>query len=99
MSQARLATCIPVPLENKALVNVIEKAKDWALMHGVGMRDRKNFTKDAIQVTFFFSIEFNYYEGLSALSIYGLHQPTPGVKMCTSFYIVSRTNFSFSKLM
>lgn len=54
MSQARLATCIPVPLENKALVNVIEKAKDWALMHGVGMRDRKNFTKDAIQVTFFF---------------------------------------------
>lgn len=50
MSQARLASCIPLPLEPKALVSVIEKAKDWALMHGVGMRDRKNFTKDSIQV-------------------------------------------------
>ncbi|KOB72384.1 Glutathione synthetase, partial [Operophtera brumata] len=49
MSQARLASCIPLPLEPKALISVIEKAKDWALMHGVGMRDRKNFTKDAIQ--------------------------------------------------
>lgn len=50
MSQSRLASCIPLPLEPKSLVSVIEKAKDWALMHGVGMRDRKHFTKDAIQV-------------------------------------------------
>lgn len=54
MSQARLASCIPLPVEPKALVSVIEKAKDWALMHGVGMRDRKNFNKDAIQVGVFF---------------------------------------------
>ncbi|CAH2097554.1 unnamed protein product [Euphydryas editha] len=50
MTQARLASCIPLPLEHKLLVTVIEKAKDWALMHGVGMRDRKHFTKDAIQI-------------------------------------------------
>ncbi|XP_063629335.1 glutathione synthetase-like isoform X2 [Cydia splendana] len=50
MSQARFTSCIPLPLEQKTLVGVIEKAKDWALMHGVGMRDRKNFTKDAIQI-------------------------------------------------
>ncbi|XP_026750424.2 glutathione synthetase-like isoform X3 [Galleria mellonella] len=50
MSQARFASCIPLPLEHKVLVNVIEKAKDWALMHGVGMRDKKHFTKDAIQI-------------------------------------------------
>ncbi|CAH0717699.1 unnamed protein product, partial [Brenthis ino] len=50
MTQARLASCIPLPLEHKFLVTVIEKAKDWALMHGVGMRDKKNFTKDAIQI-------------------------------------------------
>ncbi|XP_060807244.1 glutathione synthetase isoform X2 [Amyelois transitella] len=50
MSQARLASCVPLPLENKVLVNVIEKAKDWALMHGVGMRDRKHFNKDVIQI-------------------------------------------------
>ncbi|KAJ2940816.1 hypothetical protein O0L34_g10065 [Tuta absoluta] len=50
MSQARLASCIPLPMEPKTLVSVIEKAKDWALMHGVGMRDRKQFSKDHIQV-------------------------------------------------
>ncbi|XP_023950218.1 glutathione synthetase isoform X2 [Bicyclus anynana] len=50
MSQARLASCIPLPLEHRTLVSVVEKAKDWALMHGVGMRDRKHFTKDAIQI-------------------------------------------------
>ncbi|CAG5030689.1 unnamed protein product [Parnassius apollo] len=50
MSQARLASCIPLPLEHKLLVTVIEKAKDWALMHGVGMRDKKHFTKDSIQI-------------------------------------------------
>ncbi|XP_063388100.1 glutathione synthetase-like isoform X1 [Cydia fagiglandana] len=50
MSQARFTSCIPLPLEEKTLVGVIEKAKDWALMHGVGMRDKKNFTKDAIQI-------------------------------------------------
>ncbi|XP_050356354.1 glutathione synthetase-like isoform X1 [Nymphalis io] len=50
MTQARLASCIPLPLEHKLLVTVIEKAKDWALMHGVGMRDRKHFTKDSIQI-------------------------------------------------
>lgn len=29
---------------------MIEKAKDWALMHGVGMRDRNHFNKDMIQI-------------------------------------------------
>ncbi|CAB3229458.1 unnamed protein product [Arctia plantaginis] len=50
MSQARFTSCIPLPLDQKKLVNVIEKAKDWALMHGVGMRDRKHFNKDVIQI-------------------------------------------------
>lgn len=51
MSQSRLASCVPMPIEPKALSNVIEKAKDWALMHGVGMRDRKQFSKDAMQAS------------------------------------------------
>ncbi|KAJ8710621.1 hypothetical protein PYW08_009136 [Mythimna loreyi] len=50
MSQARFASCIPLPIEQKNLVNVIEKARDWALMHGVAMRDKKHFNKDVIQV-------------------------------------------------
>ncbi|XP_026332660.1 glutathione synthetase-like isoform X2 [Hyposmocoma kahamanoa] len=50
MSQSRLASCIPMPIEHRALINVVEKAKDWALMHGVGMRDKKQFSKDAMQI-------------------------------------------------
>ncbi|CAH0696373.1 unnamed protein product [Spodoptera exigua] len=50
MSQARFASCIPLPIEHKTLVNVIEKARDWGLMHGVAMRDKKHFNKDVIQV-------------------------------------------------
>lgn len=51
MSQSKLASCIPMPIEHRALSNVIEKAKDWALMHGVGMRDKKQFSKDAMQAS------------------------------------------------
>uniref|UniRef100_A0A2A4J2G3 Glutathione synthetase n=1 Tax=Heliothis virescens TaxID=7102 RepID=A0A2A4J2G3_HELVI len=50
MSQARFTSCIPLPIEQKNLVNIIEKARDWALMHGVAMRDKKHFNKDVIQV-------------------------------------------------
>ncbi|KAL4703755.1 hypothetical protein ACJJTC_017543 [Scirpophaga incertulas] len=50
MSQARLASCVPLPIEHKTLVSVVEKAKDWALMHGVGMRDKQHFNKDTIQI-------------------------------------------------
>lgn len=57
MSQARFASCIPLPIEHKALVTVIEKARDWGLMHGVAMRDKKHFNKDVIQVILFFYIQ------------------------------------------
>ncbi|CAG4939199.1 unnamed protein product [Colias eurytheme] len=50
MSQSRLASCVPLPIDNKILISVVEKAKDWALMHGVGMRDKKHFSKDSIQI-------------------------------------------------
>ena len=53
MSQARFASCVPLPIEQKNLINVIEKAKDWALMHGVAMRDKNHFSKDVIQVPIF----------------------------------------------
>lgn len=56
MSQSRLASCVPMPIEHRTLTNVIEKAKDWALMHGVGMRDKKQFSKDAMQAS-----QFRYF--------------------------------------
>ncbi|GLV39684.1 Glutathione synthetase 2 [Carabus blaptoides fortunei] len=36
-------------LKEDELKDVIEKAKDWALMHGACMRSRTNFSKDSLQ--------------------------------------------------
>lgn len=69
MSQARLAPCLQLPLENKTLVNVIEKAKDWALMHGVGMRDKKHFNKDVIQVCIHLNLNLLIYDFESLISM------------------------------
>ncbi|ODN05249.1 Glutathione synthetase [Orchesella cincta] len=40
--------CIPLPLEQEVLDDVVDKARDWALMHGVGMRRKDNFSKDSL---------------------------------------------------
>lgn len=47
---AELESCIPLPLDEKVLNDVVEKAKDWALMHGAAMRSRSDFSPDALQV-------------------------------------------------
>ncbi|XP_015592883.1 glutathione synthetase isoform X1 [Cephus cinctus] len=41
--------CIPLPLPNEELEDIIDKAKDWALMHGVCMRSKVKFNRDALQ--------------------------------------------------
>ncbi|KAF4524344.1 hypothetical protein B566_EDAN015897 [Ephemera danica] len=49
MSNPRLSPCVPFPLEDQILRDVIEKAKDWALMHGACMRSKINFNSDVLQ--------------------------------------------------
>ncbi|XP_058128316.1 glutathione synthetase-like isoform X2 [Anopheles ziemanni] len=44
-----LKSCIPFPLEEDQLVEVVEKAKDWAIMHGAAMRSKQDFNPDALQ--------------------------------------------------
>jgi glutathione synthase len=34
MTTNRLEPCIKLPLENGILEDIVDKAKDWALMHG-----------------------------------------------------------------
>ncbi|XP_063218318.1 glutathione synthetase-like isoform X3 [Bacillus rossius redtenbacheri] len=48
-SVPHLDACISLPLENEVLEDIIEKARDWALMHGVCMRSRSSFSKDTLQ--------------------------------------------------
>lgn len=55
-----LDSCIPFPIDEATLNDVVQKAKDWALMHGAAMRSKANFSEDSLQVidktrcTFFF---------------------------------------------
>lgn len=45
-----LDSCIPFPIDESTLVEVAQKAKDWALMHGAAMRSKANFSEDSLQV-------------------------------------------------
>lgn len=47
-----LQSCIPLPIEEDRLLDIVEKAKDWAIMHGAAMRSKANFSPDALQVSF-----------------------------------------------
>ncbi|XP_014255931.1 glutathione synthetase-like isoform X2 [Cimex lectularius] len=41
-----MKSAIQLPLKDEK--EIIDKAKDWAVMHGVGMRSRQNFDEDSI---------------------------------------------------
>lgn len=47
MEIVRLQPCIQLQLSNKEFQNIIDKAKDWALMHGI------NFHVFQTKFTFF----------------------------------------------
>lgn len=46
-----LDSCISFPIDEATLNDVVQKAKDWALMHGAAMRSKANFSEDSLQVT------------------------------------------------
>ncbi|XP_004536430.1 glutathione synthetase isoform X1 [Ceratitis capitata] len=43
-----LSSCVPFPIEERTLIDVTQKAKDWAIMHGAAMRSKANFSPDAL---------------------------------------------------
>lgn len=46
---SQLPTCVNVPIPDDVLKELVEKAKDWAIMHGAGMRSRTDFNPDIMQ--------------------------------------------------
>jgi len=40
--------CIPIPIPDEQLEDLVEKAKDYALMHGICMRQKNKFDRDAL---------------------------------------------------
>ncbi|CRL02585.1 CLUMA_CG015836, isoform C [Clunio marinus] len=49
MSENILPSCISLPLSGKELEEIVSKAKDYALMHGICMRSKANFNPDNLQ--------------------------------------------------
>ncbi|KAM7349254.1 glutathione synthetase-like isoform 2-T2 [Cochliomyia hominivorax] len=43
-----LEECISFPIPEEELIEVTEKAKDWAIMHGAAMRSKTNFSPDSL---------------------------------------------------
>lgn len=43
-------TCLQLPLSDEVLLDVIGKAKDWAMMNGAAMRPRNAVNSSALQV-------------------------------------------------
>ncbi|XP_044747047.1 glutathione synthetase-like isoform X2 [Coccinella septempunctata] len=41
---------IPVPIPDEQLKEIVNKSRDWAIMHGAAMRNKKNFSKDSVQI-------------------------------------------------
>lgn len=53
MDTPQLQPCIELPLEKQVLEEIVDKAKDWALMHGISMRSKESFNKDQVQILSF----------------------------------------------
>lgn len=48
IEKACLPSIVPLPVCREELEELVEKAKDWALMHGACMRSKTNFNRDAL---------------------------------------------------
>lgn len=44
----RIESDLPTDIPDEELKEIVEKAKDWALMHGAAMRSKTNFSSDAL---------------------------------------------------
>lgn len=49
-----LEPCLPLPLQDDILNDIVPKAKDFALLHGAGMRYRDSYDPDIIQMAPFY---------------------------------------------
>lgn len=47
----KLPSTVPLPIQENDLTDIVSKSKDWALMHGISMRSKTNFTEDGVQIS------------------------------------------------
>lgn len=78
-----LPPCIPFPIPAEQLDDVVSKAKDWALMHGAGMRAKDTYNSSTMQVNKNWSI---FVTQCSTYNIsYCLSQIAPFILTPTAF--------------
>jgi len=46
----RIEPCVNIDFDEKTLEDVVSKAKDWAVMHGAGMRSKTAYNPDSLNV-------------------------------------------------
>lgn len=63
-SKAKLPSCVPLPLPETDLVDLVSKTKDWALMHGIGIRSKRNFSEDSLNFAPFSLLPSVFPKGL-----------------------------------
>lgn len=71
MSYFEIQPCITLPLQEEVLKELVDKAKDWAIMHGASMRSKTDFNPDAVNITQFtlFPTVFKSEEFNKAVSV------------------------------
>lgn len=55
-----LEGCLPIPLPDEKLDDIIPKAKDFALLHGAGMRYRDRYDSDSLEMAPFFLLPSSF---------------------------------------
>lgn len=45
----RIESDLPMEIPDDELAEIVDKAKDWAIMHGAAMRSKTNFSKNSVQ--------------------------------------------------
>ncbi|KOC62360.1 Glutathione synthetase [Habropoda laboriosa] len=50
MEMSHLQPCIQLQIPKEELERVVDKAKDWALIHGISMRSKESFNRNQVQV-------------------------------------------------
>lgn len=54
-----LDSCFPFPIDEATLIDLAQKARDWALMHGIAVRSKHNFYEELRVIWLTHSAFFN----------------------------------------
>merc|ERR1712012_1436481 len=48
LKSSNMDPCVPIPMDKDKLMELVDKAKDYCLMHGICMRQKAKYDRDAL---------------------------------------------------